>query len=112
MSKYTELELKVFENIRRQLRDGNEMLTHLDLIDYDDDPKQMRGAIASLVKGAIDIEEDEGSNINGTVHCGHGLGRAHPRHELQLLGGGAIKRITRKEALDGVVGLITRRANT
>ena len=69
MSKYTELELKVFENIRRQLSDGNEMLTHLDLIDYDDDPKQMRGAIASLVKkGAIDIEEDEGSNINGTMH--------------------------------------------
>lgn len=69
MSKYTELELKVFENIRRQLHDGNEMLTHLDLIDFDDDPKKMRGAIASLVKkGAIDIDEDEGSKINGTMH--------------------------------------------
>ena len=69
MSKYTELELKVFENVRRQLRDGNEMLTHLDLIDFDDDPKAMRGAIASLVKkGAIDIDYDYGSNINGTMH--------------------------------------------
>ena len=69
MNKYTELELKVFENVRRQLRDGNEMLTHLDLIDFDDDPKAMRGAIASLVKkGAIDIDYDYGSNINGTMH--------------------------------------------
>ena len=69
MSNYTELELKVFENVRRQLRDGNEMLTHLDLIDFDDDPKQMRGAIASLVKkGAIDVDYDYGSNINGRMH--------------------------------------------
>ena len=69
MNKYTELELKVFENVRRQLRDGNEMLTHLDLIDFDDDPKAMRGAIASLVKkGAIDIDYDYGSNLNGTMH--------------------------------------------
>lgn len=69
MNKYTELELKVFENVRRHLRDGNEMLTHLDLIDFDDDPKAMRGAIASLVKkGAIDIDYDYGSNINGTMH--------------------------------------------
>ena len=69
MSKYTKLELKVFENVRRQLRDGNEMLTHLDLIDFDDDPKRMRGAIASLItKGAIYIDYYNGSNINGTMH--------------------------------------------
>lgn len=69
MSKYTELEMKVFENIRRQLRDGNDMLTHLCLIDFDDDPKQMRGAIASLVKKrAIDVDYNYGTNINGTMH--------------------------------------------
>ena len=69
MSKYTDLELKVFENIRRQLHDGNEMIDHLMLIDFDDDPKEMRGAIASLVKKmAIDIDYDYGSRINGTMH--------------------------------------------
>tara|TARA_R100001086_G_scaffold139267_1_gene73003 strand:- start:118 stop:369 length:252 start_codon:yes stop_codon:yes gene_type:complete len=69
MSNYTDLELKVFENIRRQLHDGNEMIDHLMLIDFDDDPKEMRGAIASLVKKmAIDIDYDYGSHINGTMH--------------------------------------------
>ena len=71
MSKYTELELKVFENIRNYLRDNETdgYIDHLVLIDFDDDPKAMRGAIASLVrKGAIDIDYDYGSNINGTMH--------------------------------------------
>jgi hypothetical protein len=69
MSKYTDLELKVFENIRRQLHDGNQMIDHLMLVDFDDDPKEMRGAIASLVKKmAIDIDYDYGSCINGTMH--------------------------------------------
>ena len=71
MSKYTELELKVFENIRNYLRNNETdgYIDHLVLIDFDDDPKAMRGAIASLVrKGAIDIDYDYGSNINGTMH--------------------------------------------
>lgn len=69
MSKYTELEMKVFENIRSLMSDGNYFVSHLDLINPDDDPKQMRGAIASLIKkGAIDVDYDYGSNINGTMH--------------------------------------------
>lgn len=69
MSKYTELELRVFTNIRSLMSDGNYYVSHLDLIADGDDPKQMRGAIASLIKkGAIDVDYDYGSNINGTMH--------------------------------------------
>lgn len=70
MSKYTELELKVFENIRTYLRDNEtDFIDHFVLIDCDDNPKQMRGAIASLIKKrAIDVDYDYGSNINGTMH--------------------------------------------
>ena len=70
MSNYTELELKVFDNIRQCLRENEtDFIDHLVLIGEDDDPKQMRGAIASLVKkGAIDVDYDYGSNINGRMH--------------------------------------------
>ena len=70
MSKYTELELKVFDNIRQYLRENEtDYIDHFVLIADDDDPKQMRGAIASLVKkGAIDVDYDYGSNINGRMH--------------------------------------------
>lgn len=70
MSKYTELELKVFENIRQYLRENEtDYIDHFVLISEDDDPKAMRGAIASLVKkGAIDVGYKYGDNINGTMH--------------------------------------------
>jgi len=70
MSKYTELELKVFDNIRQYLRENEtSYIDHFVLIADDDDPKQMRGAIASLIKkGAIDVDYDYGSNINGRMH--------------------------------------------
>ena len=70
MSKYTELELKVFDNIRQYLRENEtDFIDHFVLIADDDDPKQMRGAIASLIKkGAIDVDYDYGSNINGRMH--------------------------------------------
>lgn len=53
---FTELETKVLCNLKEILEE-TEMVASIDLIFNEDDPKEMRGAIASLVKkGMLDIE--------------------------------------------------------
>ena len=65
---FTDLEITVLGNLKNILEE-TEMVALADLIQGDDNPKQMRGAIASLVKkGVIDIDYDYPSNINGTKH--------------------------------------------
>ena len=46
---FTELETKVLCNLKEILKE-TEMVASIDLIFNEDDPKEMRGAIASLVK--------------------------------------------------------------
>jgi hypothetical protein len=65
---YTDLEMKVIKNLHALLEE-TECIYLADLIGPDDDPKKMRGAIASLVKkNVIDVDYIYPSIINGTKH--------------------------------------------
>ncbi len=60
---FTELEKKVLCNLKEILKE-TEMVASIDLIFNDDDPKEMRGAIASLVKKRVLDIETRPSKVN------------------------------------------------
>ena len=64
---FTNLESKVISNLKEVLEE-TECVSSVDLIACEDDPKQMRGAIASLIKkGVIDIDYDYGTKTGDTT---------------------------------------------
>jgi hypothetical protein len=63
---FTTLEQKIIRTLKSVLVE-TECVYSDDLIA--DDPKALRGALASLIKkGVIDVDKDYPSNINGTVY--------------------------------------------
>lgn len=64
---FTNLETKVIRNLKNILEE-TEMVASVDLISSEDEPKEMRGAIASLIKkGVIDIDYDYPTNTGDTT---------------------------------------------